>query len=91
MARCRYRAQRLRDTDGTDPKRVLRDRSRAEDRENGGHFGKEAEKVPQIGRAGEMEGERPSKEMLQKFCLGFAETALPLMTREAKNEVENIT
>lgn len=44
---------------------------RTENRENGGHFGAETERVPRVEDAGNVDLEMRTEEKLLKFCLFF--------------------
>lgn len=90
MSGCQYRAQRAKATDRAAAEQNCRDYSRAENGENGGHFGTKPEKVSRVKGAGGAEGEVPTKEAEPDICLVVTEIALQLVNRKAKKKVETI-
>lgn len=61
MARCLYCAQFVRTLFATAAKRERRDCSRTEDEKNGAHFGTEAEEMPVLKRAADVDEFLPMK------------------------------
>lgn len=84
---CRYRAQGLKEKDGTAAESETQDHPRTEDGENDGNLGTEAESVLRVESAESVQEGMPTKEAVQEYCLLSAEIATQLMSRGARKKV----
>lgn len=76
--------------DSTAAERESGDRSRAEEREIGGHLGTEGEKVHRGEGAGDVKEKVPTEDAALEFCLVFTETAVQLMNRRPRQKIRSI-
>lgn len=71
-------------------KRESRDRPQTKDGENGGHFGPETKELHGVEGAEGAKREISTKKAVLEFRSVFAESALQIVNRRARQEVENI-
>lgn len=71
-------------------KRVSKDSSRTDDRQNGKHYSTEAENIPRVEGAGSVEKKALTKGAVSEFCMVLAKTELQLTHRKTRKEVGNI-
>lgn len=87
---CQCRAQFVEETEVMVVKRERKERSRAQNEENGGHFCKEANEVPPGEGTGSVEEEDINRETARRFFSVCAEITLQPASKRGKMEVEHI-
>lgn len=83
MARRRYLAQSVKETDGTVAERKSRCSSWTENGENVGIFGTEAMEIPRAERGGDVGEKLLIMWAVPELCLAFAEISLQHVSRKA--------
>lgn len=81
----------MEETHGLAAKSKNGDCSRAEDRENAGHLGREGEKMLRLEGGKGVRSEVPINEAVPNFCFVLAETVLQLRRKRSNEQVGNIT
>lgn len=91
LAKCLYREQCVKRTDGMGVKRKSNERPQTGDGDHDGESDVYCKKIREIEEGQNVQREPPTEKAVVEFCLIFWETSLQLVSREVEDKFENIT